>query len=84
VECQAISSRLNTVHGSARFAPGYEVIRVPLTNGKASGFYEDFPTGFVLENRDVWGRPVGVAALPDGSLLVLDDATGILLPKPDL
>jgi glucose/arabinose dehydrogenase len=55
---------------------GHEVIRVPLKNGKASGIYEDFLTGFVTENGDVWGRPVGVAAAPDGSLLVSDDASG--------
>src|SRR6185312_13941605 len=55
---------------------GYEVIRVPLKNGKASGVYEDFLTGFVLENGEVWGRPVGVAAASDGSLLVSDDGSG--------
>jgi glucose/arabinose dehydrogenase len=55
---------------------GYEVIRVPLKNGKASGIYEDFLTGFVLENGEVWGRPVGVAAASDGSLLVSDDGSG--------
>jgi len=30
----------------------------------------------VLENGDVWGRPVGVATAADGSLLVSDDASG--------
>ena len=55
---------------------GYEVIRVPLKNGKANGIYEDFLTGFVLENGEVWGRPVGVAAASDGSLLVSDDGSG--------
>ena len=55
---------------------GYEVIRVPLhQTGKASGEYEDFLTGFVLPNGDVWGRPVGVAVAPDGSLLVTDDGS---------
>ena len=53
---------------------GYEVIRVPLhQTGKASGEYEDFLTGFVLDSGDVWGRPVGVTAASDGSLLVSDD-----------
>ena len=56
---------------------GYEVIRVPLHgSGKASGEYEDFVTGFVLDNGDVWGRPVGVAVAKDGSLLVTDDGSG--------
>jgi glucose/arabinose dehydrogenase len=54
---------------------GYEVIRVPLNNGHASGIYEDFLAGFVLPNGDVWGRPVGVATAPDGSLMVTDDGS---------
>ncbi|MGO8819605.1 MAG: PQQ-dependent sugar dehydrogenase [Terriglobia bacterium] len=52
---------------------GYEVIRVPLKDGRASGEYEDFLTGFVTPSGDVWGRPVGVAAARDGSILVTDD-----------
>jgi len=55
---------------------GYEVIRVPLENGHAAGVYEDFLTGFVLPNGDVWGRPVGVAVAQDGSLMVTDDGSG--------
>jgi glucose/arabinose dehydrogenase/cytochrome c5 len=55
---------------------GYEVIRVPLHQiGRAEGDYEDFLTGFVLANGQVWGRPVGVATAPDGSLLVSDDGS---------
>ena len=55
---------------------GYEVIRVPRhQTGKASGEYEDFLTGFVLSNGQVWGRPVGVTVAPDGSLLVTDDGS---------
>jgi glucose/arabinose dehydrogenase len=52
---------------------GYEVIRVPLVDGKATGVYEDFLTGFITSDAKAWGRPVGVAAAPDGSLLVSDD-----------
>ena len=55
---------------------GYEVIRVPLhQTGDASGDYEDFLTGFVLPDGNVWGRPVGVTVAPDGSLLVSDDGS---------
>jgi glucose/arabinose dehydrogenase len=54
---------------------GYEVVRIPLNNGHASGIYEDFLTGFVLPNGDVWGRPVGVATAQDGSLMVTDDGS---------
>lgn len=65
-------------HGSWNRSPraGYEVIRIPLhQTGHASGQYEDFVTGFVLPNGDVWGRPVGVTTAPDGSLLVSDDGS---------
>jgi len=55
---------------------GYEVVRVPLQNGKATGIYEDFLTGFLTPKGDVWGRPVGIAVAPDGSLLVSDDGSG--------
>ena len=55
---------------------GYEVIRVPLhQTGHASGEYEDFLTGFVLSNGQVWGRPVGITLATDGSLLVSDDGS---------
>ncbi len=54
---------------------GYEVIRVPLNDGKSNGVYEDFLTGFVTPDGDAWGRPVGVAVAPDGSLMVSDDVS---------
>jgi glucose/arabinose dehydrogenase len=65
-------------HGSwnKKLRAGYEVIRVPLhQTGKAGGEYEDFLTGFVTKDGQVWGRPVGVTVAPDGSLLVSDDGT---------
>jgi len=65
-------------HGSWNKATrvGYEVIRVPLhKTGHASGEYEDFLTGFVLPDGQVWGRPVGITVAPDGSLLVSDDGS---------
>lgn len=55
---------------------GYEVVRVPLKDGKSNGIYEDFLTGFLTSKGDVWGRPVGVAVAQDGSLLVSDDGSG--------
>lgn len=57
---------------------GYEVVRIPLKNGRASGIYEDFMTGFVLESGEPWGRPAGVAAASDGSLLVSDDGANVV------
>lgn len=65
-------------HGSWNRAVrvGYELIRVPLhQTGHATGEYEDFMTGFVVDNGHVWGRPVGVTTAPDGSLLVSDDGS---------
>jgi glucose/arabinose dehydrogenase len=64
-------------HGSWNRAnrTGYEVVRVPLQNGHATGEFEDFLTGFVTPDGQVWGRPVGVAVTTDGSLLVTDDGS---------
>jgi glucose/arabinose dehydrogenase len=64
-------------HGSwnKKERAGYELIRVPLDDGKANGAYEDFMTGFVTADGNAWGRPVGVASAPDGSLLVTDDGS---------
>jgi glucose/arabinose dehydrogenase len=64
-------------HGSWNKAKrtGYEVIFVPMQNGHATGAYGDFLTGFVTPDGNVWGRPVGVAVAPDGSLFVSDDGS---------
>lgn len=54
---------------------GYSVAFVPFKNKKPAGPPQDFLTGFMLapEKREVWGRPVGLLQLADGSLLVSDD-----------
>jgi glucose/arabinose dehydrogenase len=65
-------------HGSWNKAvrTGYNVIRVPLRGqGRAAGDYQDFLTGFVTPEGQVWGRPVGVAVAKDGALLVSDDGS---------
>jgi glucose/arabinose dehydrogenase len=54
---------------------GYSVIRVPLKNGRATGEYQDFLTGFVTSAGNVWGRPVGVAVAKNGALFVSDDGS---------
>jgi len=57
---------------------GYKVIRIRLRDGVPTGAYEDFVTGFVLNDRDVWGRPVGVAVARDGALLFSEDGNGTI------
>ena len=57
---------------------GYKVIRVKLKDGMPTGEYEDFATGFVVNDSDVWGRPVGIAVAHDGSLLVSEDGNGTI------
>lgn len=65
-------------HGSWNRAKisGYKVIFVPFANGKPSGKPEDFLTGFVADEAkaEVYGRPVAVTVMNDGSLLVNDDS----------
>jgi glucose/arabinose dehydrogenase len=55
---------------------GYKVAFVPFENGKPSGDPEPFLTGFIADEskNEVYGKPVGVLVLADGSLLVADDA----------
>jgi glucose/arabinose dehydrogenase len=57
---------------------GYKVVRVRFANGKPTGEYVDFLTGFVVSDQAVWGRPVGVAATHDGALLVSEDGNGTI------
>jgi glucose/arabinose dehydrogenase len=64
-------------HGSWNRAKrtGYKIICVPMHNGKATGEYMDFVTGFVTPNGEVWGRPVGVTVASDGALIFTDDGS---------
>ncbi|RFC68720.1 MULTISPECIES: PQQ-dependent sugar dehydrogenase [Mesorhizobium] len=53
---------------------GYRVIFIPFEKGKPSGPSRDILTGFLsADEKASYGRPVGVAIGPDGSLLVADD-----------
>ena len=47
-------------------------------DGKPTGEYEDFMTGFVVSDDEVWGRPVGVAVAKDGALIVTEDGSGTI------
>ncbi|TIX28131.1 sorbosone dehydrogenase family protein [Mesorhizobium sp.] len=57
---------------------GYKVVRLLFRDGKPTGEYEDFITGFVVSNGEVWGRPVGVAVAKDGALIVTEDGNGTI------
>ncbi|HWS70939.1 MAG TPA: sorbosone dehydrogenase family protein, partial [Thermoanaerobaculia bacterium] len=70
------------LHGSWNRAQrtGYKIIRVPMRNGRPAGGYDDFLAGWSTDPsaRRVWGRPVGLLVLPDGSMLVTDDGGGVV------
>jgi len=68
------------LHGSWNRAKrtGYKVVMMNLAHGRPTGEYTDFLTGFVVDDRSVWGRPVGVAVAHDGALLVSDDGGNTL------
>jgi glucose/arabinose dehydrogenase len=57
---------------------GYKLVRLPMKDGKATGEYEDFLTGFVDPEGNVMGRPVGLAVAADGSLLFSEDGNNSL------
>jgi glucose/arabinose dehydrogenase len=71
-----------TQHGSwnRSIFSGYKVVFVPFKDGKPAGKPEDFLTGFIddVNKSEVHGRPVGIAVLPDGSMLVSDDVSNII------
>ncbi|MFW2405628.1 MAG: PQQ-dependent sugar dehydrogenase [Gammaproteobacteria bacterium] len=65
--------------GRAEFL-GYDVVFVPFEDGSPTGVIEPFLSGFIADGdaSTVRGRPVCVVELPDGSLLVSDDAGGVI------
>jgi glucose/arabinose dehydrogenase len=68
------------LHGSWNAArrTGYKIVRVRTHDGVPTGEYEDFVTGFVVDDDRVWGRPVGVAVARDGSLYFSEDGNSVL------
>jgi len=69
-----------TLHGSWNRAKrtGYKVVRIPFKDGQPTGGYDDFVVGWSPDENGntVWGRPVGLLVLPDGSLLISDNGAG--------
>ncbi len=69
-----------TFHGSWNRAlrTGYKLVRLLFHDGAPTGAYQDFLTGFVLDDDHVCGRPVGVTITREGALLFSEDANGTL------
>lgn len=59
-------------------ASGYKVIYVPFANGRPSGDPQDVLTGFLDEEENARGRPVGVVMNGRGALLVADDVGNVI------
>ncbi len=59
---------------------GYKVVFIPFKNGRPSGSPQDFLTGFIsdVNSSEVYGRPVCVSLLADGSMLVTDDVSNVI------
>lgn len=59
---------------------GYKIVRVKFKDGKPVGGYDDFCVGWMLgeDMKEVWGRPVGLQVLTDGSMLVVDDGANCI------
>jgi glucose/arabinose dehydrogenase len=58
---------------------GYKVVFVPFADGRPAGPPRDILSGFLSpDERSSYGRPVGVALGPDGSLLVADDVGDVI------
>lgn len=69
-----------TMRGSWNRVPasGYEIVRVRFENGQAKSV-EPFVTGFLTDGGKTHiARPVGLALAKDGSLLMADDANGVI------
>ena len=69
-----------TLHGSWNRSnrTGYKVVRLLMKDGVPTGAYQDFMTGFTVDEESVWGRPTGIAVMGDGSLLVSEDGNGTI------
>jgi glucose/arabinose dehydrogenase/cytochrome c2 len=63
------------LHGSwnRAFRTGHKVVRVRMKNNVPTGEYEDFLTGFIVDDGNAWARPVAAVVAKDGSLLVSED-----------
>ena len=70
----------SALHGSWNRAlhTGYKIIRMPAKANQLVGTYQDFVMGFTAGEDAVWGRPVDVKFLKDGSMLFSEDVNGTI------
>ncbi len=69
-----------TLHGSwnRTLRTGYKLVRLLFHDGAPTGAYQDFLTGFALDDDHVCGRPVGVTVTKEGAVLISEDANGAI------
>jgi glucose/arabinose dehydrogenase/cytochrome c2 len=77
---QYVGDGFAVLHGSwnRAFRTGHKVVRVRMKNGVPTGEYEDFMVGFIADDGNAWGRPVGSAVARDGALLISDDGAHVI------
>jgi hypothetical protein len=68
------------LHGSwnRAFRTGHKIVRVRMHDGVATGEYDDFLVGFIVNDGNAWGRPVAVVEAGDGSLIFTDDGANMV------
>ena len=68
------------MHGSwnRAFRTGHKIVRVRMKDGVPTGEYDDFMVGFIADDGNAWGRPVGAVVAGDGSLLMSDDGSNLI------
>ena len=68
------------LHGSwnRAFRTGHKIVRVRMKDGVPTGEYDDFLVGFIADDGDAWGRPVGDVVAADGSLLLSEDGNNTI------
>ncbi len=68
------------LHGSwnRAFRTGHKIVRVRMKNNVPTGEYEDFVTGFIVDDGNAWARPVAAEVAADGSLLMSEDGNNVI------
>jgi len=68
------------LHGSwnRSFRTGHKIVRARMKDDVPTGEYEDFLTGFILDDGNAYARPVAAAVMKDGSMLMSEDGNNIV------